>query len=375
MGPRQPLGGWQSQEELPGARGPPGHLERGWSSPEEGPGLGGWQGLGEPSGGATRALEGTWRGPLRESEESWGQSEAWEKPPSNGLQRPPDRPAQRGRGALQELFGPPQPTSLPENTRDGTAEFSDSWRPEADAAMGRGTEGACPHLRGPERRLELDWRDLLSLLGMPREGAWARTEDPTLASRLPRLDWEGLLELLQTQLLRKDPVGHWGGPVTAPGPELGSPGTKDALERERQSQPASWAEATLVNGHSPEQGPQSLAQLPSPAGISTQWPKTKVPSGPETSTAAGLETGQLGSRSPAEGPSSADWEVSQSQSSPLTLPPDPNLSQSPNWPSAIMANPPMRIYYVLCPGVNDLWVLSSFNFYSNLMRKPLIIYK
>ncbi|XP_006757483.1 PREDICTED: TRIO and F-actin-binding protein isoform X1 [Myotis davidii] len=307
-GPRQPPGGWQSQEELPGAAGPHRHLERGWSSQEEGPGLGGWQGLGEPSGGATRALEGTWRGPLRESEESWGQSEAWEKPPSNGVQKPPDRPAQRGRGALQELFGPPQPMSLPENTREGPAEFSNSWRSETDTAMGRGTEGACPHLHGPERRLELDWRDLLSLLGMPREGAWAHPEEPTLASRLPRLDWEGLLELLQTQLPRKDSAGHWGGPVTAPGPGLGSPGTKDALERERQSQPASWAEATLVNGHSPEQGPQSLAQLPSPACTSTQWPKTKVTSGPETSSTAGLETSQLGSSSPAEGPSSADWE-------------------------------------------------------------------
>lgn len=374
-GPRQPPGGWQSQEELPGAPGLHRHLERGWSSQEEGPGLGGWQGLGEPSGGATRALEGTWRGPLRESEESWGQSEAWEKPPSNGVQKPPDRPAQRGRGALQELFGPPQPMSLPENTREGPAEFSNSWRPETDTAMGRGTEGACPHLHGPERRLELDWRDLLSLLGMPREGAWARPGEPTLASRLPRLDWEGLLELLQTQLPRKDPAGHWGGPVTAPGPELGSPGTKDALERERQSQPAGWAEATLVNGHSPEQGPQSLAQLPSPACISTQWPKTKVTSGPETSTTAGLETSQLGSRSPAEGPSSADWEVGQSQSSALILPPDQNLSQSPKWPSVIMANPPVRIYYVLHPGVNDLWVFSSFNFHGNLMRKPLIIYK
>ncbi|EPQ18308.1 TRIO and F-actin-binding protein [Myotis brandtii] len=135
-----------------------------------------------------------------------------------------------------------------------------------------------------------------------------RAEVERLFGQERRLDWEGLLELLQAQLPRKDPAGHWGGPVTAPGPELGSPGTKDALERERQSQPAGWAEATLVNGHSPEQGPQGLAQLPSPACTSTQWPKTKVTSGPETSTTAGLETSQLGSRSPAEGPSSADWE-------------------------------------------------------------------
>ncbi|XP_045443374.1 TRIO and F-actin-binding protein-like [Pipistrellus kuhlii] len=189
--------------------------------------------------------------------------------------------------------------SRPEDTREGPAEFSNSRRPETAAAMGRGPEGACPHLHGPERRLELDWRDLLSLLGMPREGAWDRTEEPTSASRLPRLDWEGLLQLLQAQLPRKDPAGHWGGPATAPGPELGSPGTKDALEREQQSQPAGWAETALVNGHSPEQ---------CPACISTQWPKTKATGGPETSTIAGLETSPLGSRSPAEGPSSADWE-------------------------------------------------------------------
>lgn len=362
------MGGWQGQEELPAARGPHRYPERGWSSQEEGPGLEGWQGLGEPGRSTTTALEGAWRGPLRESE-------AWEKPPSNGLQKPPDRPAQRGRGALQELFGPPQPMSLPESAREGPAEFSNSWRPETAAAMGRGTEGACPHLHGPEGRLELDWRDLLSLLGMAREGAWARPEEPTLASRLPRLDWEGLLELLQAQLLRKDPAGHWGGLVTAPGPELGSPGAKDALEREQQGQPAGWAETTLVNGHSPEQWPQSSAQLPSPACISTQWPKTKATGGPETSTAAGLEMSQRGSGSPAEGPSSADWEVSPSRSSALILPPDPNLSQSPKWPLVVTASPPVRLYYVLRPGVNDIRVFSSFNFHSNLMRKPLFIYK
>ncbi|XP_066114720.1 TRIO and F-actin-binding protein isoform X1 [Saccopteryx bilineata] len=318
VGPRQPLGGWQSPEELPGSRGPHRHPERGWSSQEDGPGLGGWQGLGDPCRGAARTLEGTWSGPLRESEESWGklggppchrgQSEAWEEPPSNGLQKPPDRPAQKGWGSLQELFGPHQPMNLPENAREGPAEFSNSWRPETPTVTGRGTEGACPHLHSPERQLEIDWRDLLSLLGVPREGTWTRTEEPTLSCHLPRINWEGLLELLQAQLLRKDPAVHWGGPVTAPGPDLGSPGTKDALDRERHSQPEGWAEATLVNGHSSGQWPQTLAQPPSPACISTQWPKTKVTSGPETSAIAGLEKGQLGSRSPAEGPGSPQWE-------------------------------------------------------------------
>ncbi|XP_036923759.1 TRIO and F-actin-binding protein isoform X2 [Sturnira hondurensis] len=319
-GPRQPLGGWQSQEGLPGSQCPHRHPERGWSSQEEGPGLEGWQELGEPSQGAAGGPEGTWRGPLRESEESWGQpggppchrgqSEAWEEPPSNGLQKAPDTPARRGWGSLQQLFSPPhQPVSLPENSGEGAAEFSASWRPEAATAVGRGTERVCAHLHGPERRLELDWRDLVSLLGLPREGAWAHTEEPMLASRLPRLDLEGLLELLQAQLPRKDSAGHWGGPATASGPELGSPGTKDALGRERHSQSEGSAGATLVNGYSPGQWPQSSAQPPSPACISTQWPKTKVTSGPETSTMAGLEEpGQLGSRILAEGPSSSEWE-------------------------------------------------------------------
>lgn len=226
------------------------------------------------------------------------------------MQEPTDRPAQRGWGSLLELFGP---KGLPENSREGPAEFSKSWRPETPTVMSRRTEGAGPHLHGPERRPELDWRDLVSLLGGPREGTWARTEEPTLTSRLPRLDWEGLLEFLQAYLPRKDPAGHWGGPATASGPEPGSPGTKDALERERHSQPEGWAEATLVNGHSPGQWPQSLAQPLSPACISTQWPKTKVTSGPETSVMVGLEEpGQLGSRSSAEGPSSPAREVSQS---------------------------------------------------------------
>ncbi|XP_058424365.1 TRIO and F-actin-binding protein isoform X2 [Diceros bicornis minor] len=309
-GQRQPLVGWQSQEGLPGPRGPHRHLETGWSSQED-LGLGGWQGPGDPSWGAARAPEGTRRGPPRESEESWGQlggptchrrqSEAWEEPP--------DKPAQRGWGILQELSSAHQPLSPPENSRVGQAEFSKSQRPETPTATGWGAEGACPHLHGPERPPALDWRDLAGLLRAPREEAWAHTEEPTLTSHLPKLDWEGLLELLQAQLSRKDPAGHWGGLVTALGPELGSPGTKGALEREQHSQPEGWAEATLVNGHSPGRWPQSLPQPPGPACTSTQWPKTKVTSGPETSTTAGLEeTGQPASRSPAEGPSLPPWE-------------------------------------------------------------------
>ncbi|XP_014636287.1 PREDICTED: TRIO and F-actin-binding protein-like [Ceratotherium simum simum] len=309
-GQRQPLVGWQSQEGLPGPRGPHRHLETGWSSQED-LGLGGWQGPGDPSWGAARAPEGTRRGPPRESEESWGQLggptchrrqlEAWEEPP--------DKPAQRGWGILQELSSAHQPLSPPENSRVGQAEFSKSQRPETPTAAGWGAEGACPHLHGPERPPALDWRDLAGLLRAPREEAWAHTEEPTLTSHLPSLDWEGLLELLQAQLSRKDPAGHWGGLVTALGPELGSPGTKGALEREQHSQPEGWAEATLVNGHSPGRWPQSLPQPPGPACTSTQWPKTKVTSGPETSTTAGLEEmGQPGSRSPAEGPSLPPWE-------------------------------------------------------------------
>lgn len=233
------------------------------------------------------------------------------EPPSNGLQESPDRPAQRGWGSLQELFSPHQPMSSP-NSGEGPAEFSKSWKPETPTAMDWGTEGACPHLHGPERRPGLDWRDLLSLLGVPREGASAHREEPTLTSYLPRLNWEGLLELLQAQLPRKDPAGHWGSPTTASGPELASPGTKDALEQERHSKPEGWMDPILVNGQSPDQCPQSSAQPPSPACISTQWPKTKVTSGPESSIMAGLEEqGHLGSRSPAEGPSSSAWEVSQ----------------------------------------------------------------
>ncbi|XP_073738710.1 TRIO and F-actin-binding protein-like [Callorhinus ursinus] len=175
--------------------------------------------------------------------------------------------------------------------------------------MGWGAEGMCPHLHSPERRRELDGRDLVGLLGAPREGASARTEELTLTSHLPRLDWEGLLELLQARLPCKDPAGHWGTPAPASGPEVGSPGTNGAPELEQQGQPESWEESTLVNGQSAGQWPQSSAQLPSPACTATQWPKTKVTSGPETSAKAGLEElGPLGNRSPAEGPSLPDWE-------------------------------------------------------------------
>ncbi|XP_059792904.1 TRIO and F-actin-binding protein isoform X1 [Balaenoptera ricei] len=314
-GPRQPLGGWRSQEEPLGSGDPHRHVERGWGRQEEGPGPGGWLGLGGPSRGAARALEETWRGPPRESEESWkllggppchrGQSEAWEEPPRGGPWEPPDRPAQRGWGSLQELSSPHQPLRPPENSRAGPGEFSKPRRPETPPAMGWGAEGACPHLHGPERQAEPDWRDLVGLLGAPGEGAWTHSEEPTLASALPRLDWEGLLELLQAQLPRRDSAGHWGGPGTI------SPGTTGTLELEpeRHTQSEGGAGATLVNGYSPGQWPQSSAQPPSPAGISTQWPKTKVTSGPETSTMAGLEeTGQLRGRSPAEGPSSLQWE-------------------------------------------------------------------
>ncbi|XP_058938257.1 TRIO and F-actin-binding protein isoform X1 [Kogia breviceps] len=314
-GPRQPLGGWQSQEEPPGSGDPHRHLERGWGRQEEGPGLGGWLGLGGPRWGPAGAPEETWTGPPRESEESWkplagrpshrGQAEAWEEPPIGGPWEPPDRPAQRGWGSLQELSGPHQPMRPPENSRAGPGEISKARSPETPPAMGWGAEGACPHLHGPERQPELDWRDLVGLLRAPREGAWTRSGGPTLASALPRLDWEGLLELLQAQLPRRDSAGHWGGPGTI------SPGTKGTLEPEpeRHTQSEGGTGATLVNGYSPGQWPQSSAQPPSPAGISTQWPKTKVTSGPETSTMAGLEeTGPLRGRSPAEGPSSLQWE-------------------------------------------------------------------
>ncbi|XP_029811275.1 TRIO and F-actin-binding protein [Suricata suricatta] len=303
-GPRQPLGGWQTPEASPGPQGPHGHLERGRGSQQEGPGLESWQGLGEPSQGVARAPEGTWRGPVGESEESWGrlggppchrgQSEAWEGPPSDGLWEPPsDRPAQRGWGSLQELSGPHQPMSPPQSSRVG---------PETPSTLGRGAEGTCPHWHSPERRPELDWRDLAGLLWSLRERAGARTEKSMLASHLPRLDWGGLLELLQAQLPLKDPAGPRGALATASGPEAGS-ATNGTLELEQQGQPDSWVEATLVEGQKAGLWPQSSAQPPSPDCISTQWPKTKVTSGPETSTMGGLER-----RSPAEGPGLPEWE-------------------------------------------------------------------
>ncbi|XP_045219604.2 TRIO and F-actin-binding protein isoform X7 [Macaca fascicularis] len=271
-GPRQPLGAWQSQEEPPGSKGPHRHLERSWSSQEGGL-------------GAAKALEGAWGGPPGEYRESWGQPEAWEEAATH------EPPRELGkRSAL---------TSPPENW-GGPTESSQSRRPETPTTVGWGAEGACPYSHGPERRPELDWRDLLGLLRAPGEGAWAR---------LPRLDWEGLLELLQARLPRKDPAGHRDDLARASGPEMGPPGTKDVPEQESHSQPEGWAEATPVNGHSPAPWPQSLAQPPSPACTSTQWPKTKVTRGPATVTLAGLEqTGPLGSRSTAEGPSLSELQ-------------------------------------------------------------------
>ncbi|KAG8511154.1 LOW QUALITY PROTEIN: TRIO and F-actin-binding protein, partial [Galemys pyrenaicus] len=310
-GPKQSLGGWRSQEELPGSRGPHRCLERRGSSQEEGPGLGGWQGREAPIRGAATGLEGTWRALPKKSEENWGelsgsishggQSESWEEPPSNGLQVSPDRPAQRGWGSLQELSSPHQPRSPAESTK--------SQQPETTLAEDRGPEGAGPHLPGPKRHPELDWRDLVGLLWAPGEGARARMEGQTLASHLPRLYWEGLLELLQAQLPRKDPAGHWDGLATVSGPELDSPGTSAALEQEQHHQPEGWAQATRVNGHGPGPRPQSSAQPPSPACTSTQWPETEVMSRPKTSTLLGLdEKGLLGSGSPAGEPSSQEWK-------------------------------------------------------------------
>uniref|UniRef100_A0A2K5ULT7 TRIO and F-actin binding protein n=1 Tax=Macaca fascicularis TaxID=9541 RepID=A0A2K5ULT7_MACFA len=271
-GPRQPLGAWQSQEEPPGSKGPHRHLERSWSSQEGGL-------------GAAKALEGAWGGPPGEYRESWGQPEAWEEAATH---EPP-----RELGKRSTL------TSPPENW-GGPTESSQSRRPETPTTVGWGAEGACPYSHGPERRPELDWRDLLGLLRAPGEGAWAR---------LPRLDWEGLLELLQARLPRKDPAGHRDDLARASGPEMGPPGTKDVPEQESHSQPEGWAEATPVNGHNPAPWPQSLAQPPSPACTSTQWPKTKVTRGPATVTLAGLEqTGPLGSRSTAEGPSLSELQ-------------------------------------------------------------------
>ncbi|XP_052604267.1 TRIO and F-actin-binding protein isoform X4 [Peromyscus californicus insignis] len=276
-GLRQPPGGWPSQEELSGPQGPSRHPEKNWGSQEEGPGLGGWPELGSPS------LEGIWRGPPQEHRERWGQSEAWEQPPSNGLQGGPPR-------GLQELSRPHQPTTPPDNSWAGPAECSCARQPEGTTGMGWRAEGASPHQYSPEKPPDLDWRDLLGLLRAPEDGAWAR---------LPRLDWEGLLELLQARLPQKDPAGHWHDPARASGPELGSPGTEDTLKTEPQTQPEGWAKATQANGHSLGQQSESPAQLPSPVCTSTQWPTTKVTSEPETSTLAALEqTGHLGSHSP-----------------------------------------------------------------------------
>ncbi|XP_077023944.1 TRIO and F-actin-binding protein-like [Tamandua tetradactyla] len=293
-GPRQSLGGWSSQEEPSGSQAPHRHLARAWSSLEGAPGPGGWRGLGECSREvAARAPEGTWRGPSRESEK-WGQrAGAWEDPPRNGLRKPLERPAQRGWGSLQELSSPHRPRSTPKSLWGGSAEILQSPQPQTTNVMCWEAEELCPHPRSSERRPELDWRDLVALLQA------SGTEEPLLASCLPRLDWEGLLELLQTQLPRKDPAGHWG----ASGPEQGPLGTKGAPEQEQHSRPDSWAEATIVNGHSPGQWLQGPAQLPSSASTSTQWPKTEVTSGMEPSTVAVLEEpGQLGGGSPAEGP-------------------------------------------------------------------------
>lgn len=269
-GTRQPLGGWQSQERLSGPQSPNRHPEKSWGSQEEGPSLGGWPELEGPS------LEGIWRGPPQEHRERWGHSEAWEEPPSNGIQGGPPR----GQGRLQELSRPHQPTPSPENSWAGPAECLCALKPEASTAVGWKAEGSSPHQHSAERPPDLDWRDLLGLLRAPEDGAW---------TRLPRLDWEGLLELLQARLPQKDPARHWHDPAKASGPELGSSGTEDTLTTELQTQPEGWAKATLANGHRPGQQSEDPAQLPSPACTSTQWPTTKVTSGPETSPLAALE--------------------------------------------------------------------------------------
>ncbi|KAL1767405.1 TRIO and F-actin-binding protein isoform X1 [Sigmodon hispidus] len=273
-GLRQTQGGWQSQEELSGPHSPNRHPEKSWGSQEEGPDLGDWPELVSPS------LEGIWRGPPQEHRERWEQSEAWDNPPSNGPQRGPPR----AQGSLQELSRPHQTTTPPDNSWAGPAECLCAQQPEATASMDWRAEGTSPHQYSPEKSPNLDWRDLLGLLRVPEDGAW---------TRLPRLDWEGLLELLQTRLPRKDPA-------RASGPELDSPGTEGTLKTEPQTQPEGWAKATQANGHSPEQQSESpAAQLPSPSCTSTQWPTTKVTSGPETSTVTAQEQiGHLGSHSP-----------------------------------------------------------------------------
>ncbi|XP_040610177.1 TRIO and F-actin-binding protein [Mesocricetus auratus] len=276
-GLRQALGGWQSQEELSGPQSPNKHPEKSWDSQEEGPGLGGWPELGSSS------LEGIWRGPPQEHRERWGQSETWEQLSCSGLQGGPPR----GQGSLQELPRPHQPTTPPDSAWAGPAECLCALHPEASTAMGWRAEGASPHQYSPEKPPDLDWRDLLGLLRAPEDGAWAR---------LPRLDWEGLLELLQARLPQKHPAGHLCDPARASEPELGSPGTEDTLKTETLTQPEGWATTTQANGHSPGQQSESPAQLPSPAGTFTQWPKTKVTSGPTSSPLE--QTNHLGSHSP-----------------------------------------------------------------------------
>ncbi|XP_075408727.1 TRIO and F-actin-binding protein-like [Tenrec ecaudatus] len=300
-GPRQPLKVQRSQEAPPGPRSPPQHLERNCSF-QESPGLGDWQGLGDSSWGTARGPEGTGRGPPREAQESWGQpSEAWKETPRNGVREAPERPVQRGWGSLQELASPYPPVSPPG--------LSPSRQPETASATDWGAEGAGPPPRDHEKHSEYDWRDLLSLFQVPTEGTWAQQGESLLTAHLPRLAWEGFLGLLQARLPCRDPARHQAGPAKSLEPELGPPSTKSTSEPEPQSQPEAWAEATLANGYSPEQWPQHPAHPPSPACTSTQWPKTKVTSGPESSPMAGLEEpGRLGSWSPEEGPSSPERE-------------------------------------------------------------------
>ncbi|XP_012859489.1 TRIO and F-actin-binding protein [Echinops telfairi] len=280
-GPGKPLGVRQSQEAPPGPRSAPQHLERNCSFQES-------PGPGESSWGAARGPEGTWRGPSREAQESWGQpSEAWKETPRNSVR--------------EELASPYPPMSPPG--------LSPSRQPEIASTTDWGAEGTGPPPRDPEKRSEFDWRDLLSLFQVPTEGTWAQPGESLLAAHLPRLAWEGFLGLLQARLPSRDSAGHQAGPAKSSEPELGPPSTKGIAEPESHSQPEAWAEATLANGHSPEQWPQRPAQPPSPACTSTQWPKTKVTSGPESSPMADLEeSGRLRSWSPEEGPSSPERE-------------------------------------------------------------------
>ncbi|XP_040844063.1 TRIO and F-actin-binding protein [Ochotona curzoniae] len=274
-GPQQPAAAWQGHGELPRAQGPHRHLERSWSTGEEGLGP-----------GASRAPEGMWGGP---PSTSWGQLEAWE-----------ELPAPRSWDSLQELPGPRQSLSSAETPWVGPEEVTPPQGSRTPSATGWGGEGVCPQPHSPEPHPELDWRDLLGLLQEPGEGAWAR---------LPRLNWEGLLELLQARLPHKGPAGYWDDPAKASGPELGPPDTNDAPELESHRQPEGWAKTTLINGHSPGQWVRSPTQPPSPACTSTQWPKTQATSEPETSAVAELEEmGQLGSSSDTDLPSSATAE-------------------------------------------------------------------